>query len=52
VADLPRLPYATMAVQEAMRLYPPIYLVLRRAVDDDEVGDRIPAGADVALCPT
>jgi cytochrome P450 len=51
-ADLPRLRYATMVVQEAMRLYPPIYLVLRRALADDEVGGyRIPAGADVALCP-
>jgi cytochrome P450 len=39
-------------VQEAMRLYPPIYLVLRRATADDEVGGyRIPAGANVALCP-
>jgi cytochrome P450 len=52
VADLPRLPYTSMVVQEAMRLYPPIYLVLRRAVADDEVGGyRIPAGANIALCP-
>jgi cytochrome P450 len=52
VADLPRLAYTTMVVQEAMRLYPPIYLVLRRALADDEVGGyRIPAGANVALCP-
>jgi len=52
VADLPRLPYTTMVVQEAMRLYPPIYLVLRRALADDEIGGwRIPAGADIALCP-
>jgi enediyne biosynthesis protein E7 len=34
-----------MVVQEAMRLYPPIYLVVRRALADDEVGGwRIPAG--------
>ncbi|HET6748464.1 MAG TPA: cytochrome P450, partial [Actinomycetes bacterium] len=52
VADLGRLAYASMVVQEAMRLYPPIYLVLRRATADDEVGGyRIPAGANVALCP-
>jgi cytochrome P450 len=38
VADLPRLPYTTMVVREAMRLYPPIYLVLRRALADDEIG--------------
>jgi cytochrome P450 len=52
VADLPRLAYTSMVVQEAMRLYPPIYLVLRRATGDDEVGGyRIPAGANLALCP-
>jgi Cytochrome P450 len=52
VADLPRLAYTAMVVQEAMRLYPPIYLVLRRAMVDDEVGGyRIAAGANIALCP-
>jgi cytochrome P450 len=52
VADLPRLAYTTMVVQESMRRYPPIYLVLRRALADDEIGGwRIPAGADIALCP-
>ena len=52
VADLGRLAYTSMVVQEAMRLYPPIYLVLRRATADDEVGGyRIPAGTNVALCP-
>jgi cytochrome P450 len=51
-ADLPRLRYASMVTQEAMRLYPPIYLLLRRALADDEVGGyRIPAGADIAMCP-
>jgi cytochrome P450 len=51
-ADLPRLRYAGMVVQEAMRLYPPVYLLLRRALADDEVGGyRIPAGADLAVCP-
>jgi cytochrome P450 len=52
VADLPRLRYTTMVVQETMRLYPPVYLVLRRALADDQVGRyRIPAGTNIALCP-
>ena len=52
VSDLPRLGYASMVVQETMRLYPPIYLVLRRSLADDEVGGyRIPVGANLALCP-
>ena len=52
VADLGRLAYTSMVVQEAMRLYPPIYLVLRRALADDQVGGyRVPAGANIALCP-
>ena len=45
VADLPRLAYTSMVSQEAMRLYLPIYLVLRRAVADDEIaGYRIRRG--------
>jgi cytochrome P450 len=52
VDDLGRLAYTSMVVQETMRLYPPIYLVLRRAAEDDQVGGyRIPAGANIALCP-
>ena len=52
VADLPRLTWTTMVVQETMRLYPPIYLILRRATAGDEVGGyRIPAGANIVLCP-
>ena len=52
VADLPRLAWTSMVVQEAMRLYPPIYLILRRATADDQVGGyRIPAGTNIALCP-
>ncbi|MGB8645110.1 MAG: cytochrome P450 [Anaerolineae bacterium] len=38
VEDLPRLPYTRMVIQEALRLYPPIWGVVRRAVRDCEVG--------------
>ena len=42
-ADLPRLPRALAAVQEAMRLFPPAWMVDRVALSDDEYrGIRIP----------
>lgn len=48
--DLPRLPTTRMVVKEALRLYPPVWLVERRAIDDDEIGGfRIPGGSTVAL---
>jgi enediyne biosynthesis protein E7 len=51
-ADLHRLAYTTMVVQEVMRLYPPVWTLTRVARDEDEVGGyRIPAGADVMICP-
>jgi enediyne biosynthesis protein E7 len=50
--DLHRLPYTTMVIQEAMRLYPPVWLLPRRAVAEDVIdGYRVPAGADVLICP-
>ncbi len=52
-ADLARLPYTRMVVQESMRLYPAVYtLAWRQAAADDEVcGRRIPRGATVAVAP-
>ncbi len=35
-ADLPCLPYALQVVQEAMRLYPPAWIIDRVATEDDE----------------
>jgi cytochrome P450 len=51
-AGLRRLTYTTAVVQEAMRLYPPVWILPRLAQGDDEVaGYRVPAGADVVVCP-
>jgi cytochrome P450 len=52
VEALPRLPLTRAVVEEAMRLYPPIYAFDRRAVGPDTVGGYdLPAGASVSLCP-
>ena len=41
-----------MVLQEAMRLYPPVWMLSRRAQEADEIGGyRVPAGADVLICP-
>ena len=46
------LTYTTMVLKEAIRLYPSVPLIGRRAVHDDEIcGYRIPAGADLLMAP-
>jgi len=48
--DLPRLPYALQVVQEAMRLYPPAWIIDRVATEDDEFqGVAIPKGSVFSL---
>jgi cytochrome P450 len=50
--DLPRLPYAGMVFQEALRLYPPAWIMARDAVHDDVIeGRSVPAGSLVFLSP-
>jgi cytochrome P450 len=52
LADLPRLPYAQMILQESLRVYPPVWVIPRDAVKDDEIGGyRIPAGSTILLSP-
>ncbi|MBG0566144.1 cytochrome P450 [Actinoplanes aureus] len=52
VADLDRLPYTQMVVQEALRLFPPIWLYPRDATGDDVLaGYHIPAGSSLLLSP-
>ena len=48
--DVLKFPYATQVIQEALRLYPPFWMVDRMAVADDRVGDlAIPAGSTVIV---
>jgi enediyne biosynthesis protein E7 len=50
--DLQRLKYTAMVVEEAMRLYPPVWMLSRIAQEPDEIGGYpVPAGADVVICP-
>ncbi|MFD2762703.1 cytochrome P450 [Micromonospora eburnea] len=50
--DLHHLRYTTMVVEEAMRLYPPVWLLPRIARGADLVGGyHVPAGADVVILP-
>jgi cytochrome P450 len=48
--DLPRLPYAGRVIDEALRLYPPAWLVGREAAQDTEIGGYpVPRGTTVYM---
>lgn len=48
--DLPNLPYLRQVVDESLRLYPPIWLFPRDAIEDDEIGGyHVPAGTTVLI---
>jgi cytochrome P450 len=50
--DLSQMPYAWMVIQEAMRLYPPVWLVSRLCRAEDNIGGyRIAAGTLVIISP-
>jgi cytochrome P450 len=52
VDDLPRLRYTEMVFAEAMRLYPPAWVLGRRALSDYEIGEYlIPAGSILLMSP-
>src|SRR5256714_3817697 len=49
--DIKRLPYTERVLSEAMRIYPPAWRVVRRAVRDFKVGEYvIPSRALVVVC--
>jgi len=49
-ADLPRLAYTDMVLREAMRLYPPVWVIGRRALAPFRLGDyELPADTNVLI---
>jgi cytochrome P450 len=52
IGDLANLPYTTNVFNEALRLYPPAYVIGRKALLEDRIGGyEIPRGANVYLVP-
>jgi cytochrome P450 len=52
LADLPRLVFTKRVIKEAMRLYPPIWIIERRVIGNDAVGGfHLPAGSAVVIAP-
>jgi cytochrome P450 len=50
--DLPRLPFAAAVLDETLRLYPPAWVITRRALEDDELaGVPVAANALVIVSP-
>lgn len=50
--DAHGLEYTTMVVQEAMRLYPPVWLYVRQSLGEDELGGyKIPTDSMIILSP-
>jgi cytochrome P450 len=49
-SDVPKFEFAAQVIQEALRLYPPFWMVDRMALSDDHAGNlAIPAGATVVV---
>lgn len=50
--DLPKLTYTKSVIQESMRLYPPIWIIERRVIEEDVIGGySLPAGSAVVISP-
>ncbi len=50
--DYPELKFTRMVFEESMRMYPPIYIITRQALEDFSIGDYIvPRGTIVLMSP-
>jgi enediyne biosynthesis protein E7 len=52
VAEFPKFTYTRQVIEEALRLYPPLWLMTRKTVHDDRLGDYfVPAGTEIYISP-
>jgi cytochrome P450 len=52
LGDLPKFQYTRQIIEEALRLYPPGWLMTRKALKDDQFGDYfVPAGTEIYISP-
>jgi cytochrome P450 len=52
VAALPQYTYTRQVIDEALRLYPPLWLMTRRALNDDRFGEfLVPARTEIYISP-
>jgi cytochrome P450 len=49
---IPKYTYTRCVIDEALRLYPPVWLMTRRALHDDQLGEFfVPAGTEIYISP-
>jgi cytochrome P450 len=52
IGDLKKFTYARLIIDEVLRLYPPGWLLTRRAKNDDRLGEYfVPAGTEIYISP-
>jgi cytochrome P450 len=50
--DLPKFAFTRQVLEETMRLYPPGWLMTRKAIKDDQLGDYfVPVGTEIYISP-
>jgi cytochrome P450 len=52
VEDLAGYPYVRQVIEEALRIYPPGWLMTRKAIREDQLGEYwVPAGTEIYIAP-
>jgi cytochrome P450 len=52
LGDLPKFTYTRQVIEEAMRLYPPGWLMTRKPIKDDQLGEYfVPGGMEICISP-